>query len=760
MAIVLFFLIWSGRKRDKSKLSRPNSENSGKQEQPPLSHGVEETNPFVENWDMSPATSWDENSRSASNARWIRYGETFKLRGFSLTGGLFYVGEDRSHRHWRRAEACVIDPSCPISRSQIDPEGISMPYWPAYREISSSERRAYLKWMSLERKDPDIGIGFVFLFFYGLERRLFIDKAMDEYDAIVSEVQRLLDLYGGNHSFHSYATNFLDIATLVRGELPAAPQPSPELRNGYELPLSVKAHIGSKLSMGERLDANDAFLWMVSSPETRMRTPAIRCFDEIRALWTARFVVRFPTGLRIAPPKRRLIATYRTAYGGDEVNVPVANGGAVLPDISATTAPLTRLHALLDECTEDLSSYSRLLGRTPNAKGTVQASLLLPKELLTNFVADDASHLKKVQDLLNGGVTAIVPVTDLLTALDLEIPTKGKLSAGICNQIGVLLEKLDLGLEPDRRYGGRSLDPAAHAVLFKATDGAPVSVEVAALLAARSKVEIAALAALADNHVDPKEVAAIAADVDGMLELTNIERRRLKAYAAALLKNMPSQQSALTRLKKLDQPAKNAVVQSAIAAVMADEHAAPGEIKFLEKLYKVLGLPPEGVYSALHRGSVFLDEPVAVTTEHRSTGVPIPPQPVSETKRQSLGLDKSRLDQIRSETLAVSSILADIFTDEEPVRSNMAGLAVSDVRGEVFRGLDLAHSSLLNKILSLGEMDRPAFEAASKKNGLLPDGAIETINDWAFEHFDEPLIEEYDPVVLAEHLISELRELT
>jgi hypothetical protein len=30
----------------------------------------------------------------------------------------------------------------------------------------------------------------------------------------------------------------------------------------------------------------------------------------------------------------------------------------------------------------------------------------------------------------------------------------------------------------------------------------------------------------------------------------------------------------------------------------------------------------------------------------------------------------------------------------------------------------------------------------------MPDGVIETINEWAYEKFDEPLIEEGDPLII------------
>jgi hypothetical protein len=55
-------------------------------------------------------------------------------------------------------------------------------------------------------------------------------------------------------------------------------------------------------------------------------------------------------------------------------------------------------------------------------------------------------------------------------------------------------------------------------------------------------------------------------------------------------------------------------------------------------------------------------------------------------------------------------------------------------------------------------MDRRRFEETARGLRLLPDGAIETINDWGFERFDEPLIEDEDSILVVDHVRTELQE--
>jgi hypothetical protein len=42
---------------------------------------------------------------------------------------------------------------------------------------------------------------------------------------------------------------------------------------------------------------------------------------------------------------------------------------------------------------------------------------------------------------------------------------------------------------------------------------------------------------------------------------------------------------------------------------------------------------------------------------------------------------------------------------------------------------------------------------------LLPEGAIETINEWGFETLDEPVIEMEELVYVHEHLVDQLRSM-
>lgn len=716
--------------------------------------GKKKTNSVLKGGSSRAAVELSHQSRQAGkisteSVRWFAADVPVSIGGIDISSGLIYVGGTSSSQYGR-LDNCVISPGLTVSRTASDRHGATMSYWPSYSTISPEARRAFLDWLAGGRHDPEIGIGHVFLFFYGLERRLFQDKSHSEAPVIVAEVKRLLSIYGANNSFNGYARALLDAASLLEGDVGGPPEASPDLQNRYEIPLVVRLHLGRRLALGQTLDAEDALLWLLSSPNTSLRTPAIRCFEEFREIWRHRFAKLHPGGLKVRKPKQILKAVYRAASGGFQASIAISDGS--VPDISSINAPLDRLRELADACSEDLAAFSRLLGRNPASRGSFEALAFLPRDILNSSAVGGIRE--RLDALLASEAVVTVKTRRLIEELRVTQTPLDKISTGLTNQIGAVLDKFDLGYEPDRRYGPTSLSLDGNVTLFRASDGAPVEHDRAAYLAARTMIEIAAIAAASDGCVSESEVLSIKAEINSMAELSPVERQRLDAHALALLADTPRQQGAIKRLAELPTPERQRIIKSAFSAVLADGQVSPAEVKFLEQLHKALNLPQEDVYAALHRGNVHVDTPVTVALAEAVRGTPIPQQ---APKSEGVQIDAVRLARIQKETSAVSSLLAGIFVEEETPR--IAIPATVQTTNSPYDGLDAPHAALLLHVLALGEASREDFEAEAKRLKLLPDGAIETINDWGFDSFGEPVLESDDAIIFAEHLRPELQKL-
>ena len=106
---------------------------------------------------------------------WIPKDGNARVGGRDI-GGMVYVGRGPRTRRGGDPDNAFIDSSKNVSRRGGDYEGQGMDYWPNYSAIDSRSRATYLDWLSSGRSDTRYDAGYVFLYFYGLERRVFVDK--------------------------------------------------------------------------------------------------------------------------------------------------------------------------------------------------------------------------------------------------------------------------------------------------------------------------------------------------------------------------------------------------------------------------------------------------------------------------------------------------------------------------------------------------------------------------------------------------------
>src|ERR1035441_2550542 len=147
---------------------------------------------------------------AAGDAVWVPPGQLVQVGGCSISGGLVYVGRDLAAITGRGPDPALLDPSLGTDHQVADYAGANMGYWPSYSTIVPACRAAYLQWLANGRNAPNAYIGYVFLYFYGLERRLLVDAqqsaaARSERETLVTEVRRLLRIYGTNGSFRGEA---------------------------------------------------------------------------------------------------------------------------------------------------------------------------------------------------------------------------------------------------------------------------------------------------------------------------------------------------------------------------------------------------------------------------------------------------------------------------------------------------------------------------------------------------------------------------
>ncbi|MEU4476484.1 TerB N-terminal domain-containing protein [Micromonospora sp. NPDC023966] len=717
---------------------------------------------------------------------WIPAGQPTTVAGYPIPGGLIYVGRHLTAPNGR-TEPALIDPTLRIDRNRPDWDGIGLDYWPSYGTLPASSRAAYLTWLADGRRYGAAPIGYVFLFFYGLERRVLVDISNDralrrEIPAIAAEVRRLLKIYGANNSFRSYASSFLQVLELIgAAESDGSEGRPPELApDRWPIPMQLRLALGEFAASGTPVPAGWARAWAWYLPSLYPRTPQTRCPEEFDRLFVRRYAERFKDGFRVRPGKARIEVIYRAASGG----IASASARLDLPDVVELAGPARKLTELVESVTDDLDAYSRRLGRDPDGRGSLAAAALLPPELLDQQAGQVGALRAWCDARLANETDVLVDAAELIAFW----PTAqtGKMTKAEAVSLAQLLGRLGVGVEPDVRLGGSPL-PAGPAVLFRTTADAPHTA-TPAYTAAATLLHLAVAVSASDGTVSDHEQHHLTAHLQAALHLTAPERARLQAHQRWLAVTGVKLTGLKKRLDLLRADQRETIGDFLITVAAADGVISPEEVTSLTKIYKLLGLDPNLIYGRLHQqvtgpaALVATPPPAAGPVVVRPAGpapagytLPTAPPAAHRASTQGNGqrvsppasgvvLDEDVIAAKLAETAAVSALLSTIFTDEEgpaPQPAAMPAARHDEPKAEpttqaLIPGLDAVHSELLRSLAAHPTWTRAAYEDLAERHGVMPAGALDLLNEVAMDAAGEPVAEGDDDVVINDYALQEL----
>lgn len=698
-----------------------------------------------------------EESAPTRSQGWVPKGQSVTIAGRKIDG-MVYVGKPPRIGSSYNGEVCraYIDPSLSVAQVGTDENGDSMPYWPGYSSIPPICRATYLDWLAGGRQDGTINPGYVFLFFYGLERRFLLEQSSDdEKQEIVAEVERLKVLFADNYSVQRYLGEFLDIARIMAMggiSLDDATLKQAILENrSWDLPFSLKFALGGMIAEGKAFDAEWLHLWLQCHPERRLRTPAERCGEEFKALFKLKFDALYPNGLKVRTPRKLLKMDYRAASSefNCSVNLTAGDGKDVaVPDVTDLRSPVQTAQKIADEAMDELDKFSRYLGRNPDGRGTIEAQALLPAELWSLFPSGELEKLKTwVQEHVKAG--GLVLAVDVISRLEGATPEK----LGKRNMSGAAdaLARIGFGMAPDPRFSLRGPKIDEPVVIFELGETVEQLEDVSPTYrSVLFELALATFVAHADSKIVEAERRALRDKVEATSGLTDLERKRLHANLEWYL-NVPPDMSLLrSKLKDANAEHHLALRAAVVAIAHADGVIQSDEVASIEKIYKALGLNSGLVYADLHAGDV-ADAPVRVkAAEAEAPGEQIPVEP----KAKVASLNSARIAAIRNDTERVSSVLSEIFSTDGDERD---ATTESNALPSALAGLDPKYALLVVQIIQRNHWSEEEFGEIAGQHGLMPSGALEVINEWAFERFDEALLDEYDGYDISPDVSDALR---
>ena len=710
--------------------------------------GVEELADFR----ISPSSQPNRSpqKRAKRQTKWIKPGESVKVGKFRIQGGFFYCGGQPNGMAGFQTEddASLVNTSLKIDFRSPDYAGDQMAYWPRYSRISPQSRAAYIEWLASDRSDPRAYIGYVFLYFYGIERRLLIDDVNrevsdDERKALIQELKRLKNVYGDHSSFRSYVTALLSHVWVFNHQ-------KLDEKRDYDLLVAkrgftsaFKLLLAQTVQNGEPVDAGLALAWVRSHPEFTLRTPARRCPDKFDELFKLRYRSKFGDGLAITPNKTRLQLDYQPASASLRG---YQNLKFDLPDVSRLKGPVRKLVTLAESCTGELDQFSRYVGRPENSHNSLSSISLLPNDLIASV---SNPHFEKFRAWMRTQVSdscGLVSTDSLLQHFGEEAPLK--INKKEAEMLSSLVEKAGYGIAPDSRFHHAKPDIDGKIVLFPGGHGESFS-PTGEFRKVGTILLLGTLVAATDDLVSDSEVKLLQDVISLDSRLSETEKRSLDAYMLWRL-NTPANMSGLKkRLDLLSASEKVAISHILVGVALADGKIDPAEIKQLEKLYTQLGLDKGSVASDIHNLS---SSRLKSTDPAKKSASTVSIQPAS-----SFALDRDLLRLLEEETKEAQSVLESIFGeedfDEEPEIETPTVVPTSN---GTIEGLDTQFQELYGRLIIKADWTNQELEELCDELQLMTAGAVETINDWAFDRVGAPLIEDGSSVFVDLDLAEEI----
>lgn len=662
----------------------------------------------------------------ARPGRWIPPGETVEVQDYILRGGMLYVGTGMKDPSGT-PEPSLINPLCPVQATYGCYSTKTLDYWPNYSVIAAETRGAYLGWLASGRSHPQADVGFVFMYFYGLERRAFIDAYADataqaEWPALIEEVRRLLTIYGQHKPFAERAHKFIEMLLAAKTAKNLVFGQGKYASSVNAMPLDLKKELGLLALAGTPMSSDKALAWALTDPSLKRGSTISRHPKSFPKLFAHVYDEAYPGGMVLPVVRTKLLMHYEPASqsvaGFGEIGLYLDD----IPDVTLEGGVTEKLQQLLNHCNDTLAPYSRFVTRNPQLAEALEAQVLLPEALWSDTLRTAIAHWRE-----RAAASAFVTSPNEIAASFGATATTGKELLPLLR----VLASAQVGIEPELA-GKLPKGDEPLALFYVEGPDEPVTVSPP-YLAARVTLQLAQLIAAEKTTGGIDVLEFIVGQIAGWVHLSKAHRSRLTAYAHYLNAAPVTLATAKKNSAVLEPVARAATARFLCRVAQLGQDATPSVVKALSKLYKALELDVTRLHSDLH----------SAVSGRASAPAARGEAPV---------LDAARIAALQEDTAVVGALLADIFVEDEPVEpAPVVALEAAsspesrtDATATVW-GLDAAHSEFVLTMRAQSSWTRDELLAHANTLGLMLDGALERINEAAFDALDMPFTEGEDP---------------
>ncbi len=697
-----------------------------------------------------PASVPARGGRSKPKLVWHVPGQTVEVGEVPISGGMVYT-LDRP-LEWPGEPSALVS-SLPVGRVAADPSE-DFGYYPGYDRITPAQRRAYLEWLAAGRGDSDPArrsLGHLFVFFYGLERRIVLERDRDP--ALLEELIRLLQHYGPAHRSRSLKSYFLQLLHFggwqLGGEAYRALWPRLLEFDGERADAEgLRFVLASLYQGGEPMDWSVAYRVALANEESRRSTVVSRAREQFWALFAQRFNERYPGGMVLQAEARAVTIAYRPASNAlVQMRYSQQKGAETLyvdlPDVAGLVRQFAELPELWNACVDALTSYSRTIG----SKKTGDAAALAAWHALPVELRRVEAHPVRgaFEQLLAGlpreGEHMFAPAGTLAALAG--VGERAKLTGAQSQQAAALARGLGWSITPDPALTGLPLAWTQELALYPAGSHDTGALHLRGLVRC---LYLAVAVAASHGEFAPGEMESFHGIMASQIE--EADWPMIRATEAALgrdpnvaLRAMPS------IAKAIPADSRAAVLGMMVRVAAADGEVSLDEQKVLRRMARAFGLDTDAVDNVLRGDKAFREVVVEGATGSRAQGERIPPPGAVVP---AFALDRARIAALTVETREVISLLSAVMADPEeaavPVEEVAAVSSLPSVSADWLGELDPRFHPALLSLIERDEWSLADFDGLAERHRLLPDDLLDSINTWSDEALGDFLLVKMDCV--------------
>ena len=663
---------------------------------------------------------------------WIPKNKTVNIAG-RLVRGLVYVGQPpQVETVGGDVQYCnaYIDPTLSFNFGSAESPRTGNSLYFTYSSLKPNIRGKYLDWLATGKKSDFFELEFIQIYFLGLERRLLVDKpTFIEANYILAELDKL-KRYFGQYNL-SYIDDLLEYYHITTD---AAPYLAKFLDHRVVTnPLIFHIDGSIKILNKESLNYQHFYCLLTQYCEKEITEIRDRRPIDFEVLFEQEFKRQFPAGVKCVLTDNYMDRDYKSISNEFECTGLLICNGNYLPRYSNSEF---FERSILPSATKVAKQLIEEKGFTKQIRKSSPQSNSSSHDY--SWLANPNYELEKQE--------VIEWKNDLLTR-------KSKMSVYDVLKFTGTVEPMAFYAKPQWDRAIRKLVDAGFGLvpeltLFLNYNDFDAAVFVNELDCAKSewnscsKQYLSILVSLALGHLIFRNDGLLTSSQKVVLEdlinkttrLTPVEIKRLQLNFQRMLKVPPFPKfvDRIYIFQKMINP--NFVRQFLLKCTSMANLNNVKTISLLESAYKKLKISTELLYSDLH-------------------GLELKSNFSKSQKRQtkSYELDFVRINEIRDETKQVSEALGDIFSEQQ--QSKIEKSNFSDYQNI---GLDFKHETLVQNLIKKSSWTSSEFECLVKQQGLFPDGALESINEWAFERYEAQLIDDYEGYVVNADIVVKL----